>query len=149
MASIRKLRNKARILAVQSLYQHSIDNSNTLDGLKIQFLAENDHIAFDTEHYAFILDQVFNSINKALDYIADNLPAIAINYPDGITTAIIKSAFVELEQCLDVPYPVVIDEYVIIAKKYGAEGSYKLINSVVEQLAQKLRATEFNTRNGI
>ena len=40
------------------------------------------------------------------------------------------------------PYKVVINEYVDLAKKYGASDSYKYINGVLDKLAKKYRAVE-------
>jgi N utilization substance protein B len=42
---------------------------------------------------------------------------------------------------------VVINEALEVAKLYGAQGAYKLINSSLDQLAKKLRATEINNNN--
>jgi N utilization substance protein B len=41
-----------------------------------------------------------------------------------------------------VPYRVVINEAVEISKLYGADGSYKLINASLDQLANSLRSVE-------
>ncbi len=50
----------------------------------------------------------------------------------------------ELQNSIEVPYKVVINEALEIAKLYGAEGAYKLINSSLDQLAQDLRSAEIN-----
>ena len=42
------------------------------------------------------------------------------------------------------PYKVVINESVEIAKLFGAEGSYKLVNTALDKLSKDLRRVEIN-----
>ena len=48
----------------------------------------------------------------------------------------------ELEHRLDVPYKVVINEEVALAKKFGATDSHKYVNGVLDKVARELRQTE-------
>jgi N utilization substance protein B len=48
----------------------------------------------------------------------------------------------EFTERIDVPYKVVINEYVDLAKKYGATDSHKYINGVLDKLAKQYRALE-------
>jgi N utilization substance protein B len=50
----------------------------------------------------------------------------------------------ELQNSIEVPYKVVINEALEIAKLYGAEGGFKLINASLDKLAKKLRTMETN-----
>jgi N utilization substance protein B len=43
-----------------------------------------------------------------------------------------------------VPYKVVINEALEIAKLYGAEGAFKLVNASLDKLAQSLRKVEMD-----
>ena len=45
----------------------------------------------------------------------------------------------------DVPARVVIDEYIELAKLFGAEASHKYVNGVLDKLAGRLRPTEMGT----
>ena len=45
---------------------------------------------------------------------------------------------------IDVPYKVVINESVNLAKKFGATDSHKFINGVLDQVARQLRTVEIN-----
>jgi N utilization substance protein B len=47
-----------------------------------------------------------------------------------------------LQQRPDIPYRVVINEAVELAKIFGAEDGYKYVNSILDNAAKKLRATE-------
>ena len=57
--------------------------------------------------------------------------------------AILYLGTYELKFQPEVPYRVVINEAVELAKLYGAEGSYKLVNSSLDKIAPELRSLEF------
>jgi N utilization substance protein B len=61
---------------------------------------------------------------------------------DKVELALLRLGAYELKHRIDVPFRVVIDEYVELAKVYGAEDSFKYINGVLDRLAQDLRALE-------
>ena len=61
---------------------------------------------------------------------------------DFVEQAILELATTEFAQRLDVPYRVVIDEYVELAKTFGAQDSYKYINGVLDKIWVGLRKTE-------
>jgi N utilization substance protein B len=61
---------------------------------------------------------------------------------DKVELALLRLGAYELKHRIDVPFRVVIDEYVELAKVYGAEESFKYINGVLDRLAQELRALE-------
>ena len=63
---------------------------------------------------------------------------------DPIETAILRLGIFELSQRVDVPYKVVINEYVELAKKYGATESHKYINGVLDKAARNLRKIELS-----
>ena len=48
----------------------------------------------------------------------------------------------ELKDRVDVPYKVVINEAVALAKKFGASESHKYINGVLDKAARQLREAE-------
>jgi transcription antitermination protein NusB len=47
-----------------------------------------------------------------------------------------------MEHRIDVPYKVVINEAVELAKKFGATESHKYVNGVLDKIAQTLRVVE-------
>ena len=53
----------------------------------------------------------------------------------------------ELINRIDVPYRVVINECVELAKVFGATESHKYINGVLDKLAPALRTAEYGRRN--
>lgn len=57
---------------------------------------------------------------------------------DPIECAILRLAVYELKFELDVPYKVVINEAIEVAKVFGAEESHKYINGVLDKIAPAL-----------
>jgi N utilization substance protein B len=61
---------------------------------------------------------------------------------DPVERALLRLAAYELLARPDVPYRVVINEAVNLAKKFGAEQAHKYINGVLDQVARGLRPAE-------
>ncbi|MDH5650059.1 MAG: N utilization substance protein B, partial [Gammaproteobacteria bacterium] len=51
----------------------------------------------------------------------------------------------ELEFAPEVPYKVILDEAVELAKTFGAEHGHKYVNGVLDKVAGKLRASELKS----
>ena len=56
-----------------------------------------------------------------------------------------ESKLRELAERIDVPYKVVINEAVALAKKFGSTDSHKYINGVLDKAARTLREAEYGT----
>jgi N utilization substance protein B len=63
-----------------------------------------------------------------------------------VERAILRLASAELLHRIDVPYRVVIDEYVELAKLFGAQDSFKYIKGVLDKLATQVRVAEVGQR---
>jgi N utilization substance protein B len=48
----------------------------------------------------------------------------------------------ELQHCLDIPWRVVLNECIDLAKEFGGTDGHKYVNAVLNQLAQQLRLAE-------
>jgi transcription antitermination protein NusB len=57
--------------------------------------------------------------------------------------AVLMLGAFELSQHLEVPYKVVINEAVELAKTFGGIDGHKFVNGVLDKLAPQLRAAEF------
>ena len=133
-------RRKSRRALVQALYQWQLSGNDISSVLKDfaegDSLKKADHEFFDevfrkTATHAGELDALFADL---LDRATDKL--------DHVERAILRLAASEFSYRIDVPYRVVIDEYVELAKTFGAQDSHKYINGVLDNLAAKLREIE-------
>jgi N utilization substance protein B len=68
----------------------------------------------------------------------------AIESVDPVERAILRLGVYELSHKPEVPYRVVINEAVELAKVFGAEQGHKFVNGVLDQVAKKVRTLEVN-----
>ena len=59
-----------------------------------------------------------------------------------VEKALLRIGAFELKERLDVPYRVVINESIELAKVFGADDSFKYVNGVLDKLARRLRSAE-------
>ncbi len=136
-------RRKARNLLVQALYQWQLSDS-PLHEIEAQFRADN-KAKIDWEFF----HQIFNGVGRkavALDAQLAPLLDRAVSDLNPVEHAILRLGCFELGERLDVPYRVVINECVDLARTFGATDSHKYINGVLDKAAKQLRALEVNAR---
>ena len=63
---------------------------------------------------------------------------------DAIVRAILRAGVFELMERPDVPARVVINEYINVAHSFFSDEEPKVVNGVLDKLARRLRASEFN-----
>jgi len=134
-------RSKARHYAMQALYQWSV-TQNPLNVIEAEFHTDNDMTVVDTDYFHELVHQVPAHLATVetdfLPYVTD----MALHELDPITLALLRLATYELRFRVDVPYKVVINEALRLAKKFGATDSYKFINGVLDKVAARLRSAE-------
>lgn len=136
-------RSKARHYAMQALYQWSITKS-PLNIIEAEFHADNDMDKVDISYFHELLHQVPANLSQLeTDFLpfVNDLPLEKI---DPITLALLRMSVYELRYRIDVPYKVVINEALRLAKKFGATDSYKFINGVLDRVANRLRSVEMS-----
>ncbi len=143
---ISALRSKARHYAMQALYQWSISKS-ALNVIEAEFHSDNDMSKVDVEFFHEIL---YNVPKHLAQLETDFLPFVDIELEklDPITLALLRMSSYELRFRLDVPYKVVINEALRLAKKFGATDSHKFLNGVLDKVAARQRAAEFKSKKG-
>jgi len=135
-------RTKARRNAVQALYQWQLAGDDLAD-IEAQFLAEYDMKKVDVEYFKQLFRQVPLHLHELDDHLIPFLDR-TVDEIDPVERAVLRLAVYELEFCLDVPYRVVINESIELAKRFGAEHGHKYVNGIVDQVAKKLRAVEID-----
>ena len=139
-ASFAKARGKARRLAMQAIYQWQMTGDD-VSGIAAQFVEENDMASVDQEYFAELLQGSTGSttdIDVLLEKYMDRLMASV----DPVERAILRLSTYELLKRLDVPYRVVINEAVTLAKKFCAAKSHTFINGVLDKAAHEVRSAE-------
>ncbi len=138
--SLPSARRKARKMALQALYQWHMAETPVND-LEAQFLTENDMSKVDKEYFSEVLRGVPKQ-KSALDAEIQEFIDREIERLTPIELAILRMGTYELKHRIDVPYKVIINEGINLAKNFGATDGHKYVNGVLDKLAQKLRITE-------
>lgn len=134
------LRRKARHYALQALYQWQISR-NALSDIEAQFRSEFDFSGTDLEYFQTLLHEVPKHLGE-LESSFEPLLDRALKDLTPIELTVLRMGAYELAYRVDVPYKVVINEAVSLAKKFGATDGHKYINGVMDKLAQQLRQVE-------
>ena len=130
-------RRRARELIVQSLYQMQIAG-HELAELQAQFHERPDYKRVDQDYYDETLVGICGNlavIESSIDELADR-PVANL---DPIERGILFLGFYELRSLPDVPFKVVINESVNLAKRFGAVDGYKYINALLDRAVAKYR----------
>lgn len=150
-------RHAARELVVQSLYQWQI-NPRPITAVEAEFRSQTaDDDMPEHENWVLVMDKadlsMFHSLlhgiaaeSETLDQTFAPLLDRKLEELDAIEHAVLRLGTFELMHRLEVPYRVVINESVELAKSFGAEDSHKYINSILDKLAPKLRSVEVASR---
>ena len=140
-----KARSRARERAVQALYQWQMAGQNIAD-IDVYFQSDQDMEKVDIGYFQELLHGVPKNLEE-LDGELDAFLDRPISQIDPVERAILRMGCYELRFRLDIPYKVVINEAVELAKNYGAEQGHKYVNSIMDKVGQKLRAVEFQAKN--
>ncbi|MBA6223151.1 MULTISPECIES: transcription antitermination factor NusB [unclassified Colwellia] len=133
-------RRKARELAVQAVYSWQLSNNNVAE-IELNFLTENSARRFDIPYF----QQLFRGISAQISSIDEKIsPHVdrPLKDVDPVEKAILRVAVFELSECLDVPYRVIINEAIELAKSFGADDSHKFVNGVLDKVVKLVRPNE-------
>lgn len=133
-------RRVARTLAMQALYQWHIAGQ-ALNEIEAQFRVDNDFAGVDGAYFHEILHGVPRQKTELDEAIVPCLDR-PMEELDPVELAILRLSTYELMNRVDVPYRVVINEGIELAKVFGATDGHKFVNGVLDKLAPRLRAAE-------
>jgi N utilization substance protein B len=135
-------RRKARHYAMQALYQWHMNRAALAD-IEAEFRVDYDFAKVDLEYFQELVHQVPPRIDELETAFEPFLIERSLEELGPVERALLRMATYELAERVDVPYKVVINEAVALAKKFGAAESHKYVNGVLDKVAQQLRAPEY------
>ena len=133
-------RARARRYALQALYQWDLSGQE-LGEIRRQFAEDEEFTRADVPYFTDLLSQVPAQLDTIDHSIADHLDR-PMDQVDPVERAILRIACYELLFREDIPYRVIINEAVALAKKFGAEQGHVFINGVLDHAAHKIRPLE-------
>ena len=126
-------RSAARQRTLQALYQWQFTGQST-QVIETQFFEEQDMGKVDVPYFQNLLHNIPKYVNQLDEAFMPFLDR-DITQLDPIELAILRIGCYELTYCQDVPFKVVINEAVELAKRFGAEQSHKYVNGILDKLA--------------
>jgi len=140
-------RAAARRYAVQALYQHQLADQPVAELLD-QYLADEGMSEADADYFAELVrcchrdgEALLAELGQWLDRPADQL--------DPVERAILLVGVYELRERAELPYRVVLNEAVELARLYGAEQSHTYVNGVLDKAARSLRTVEMESPRAV
>jgi N utilization substance protein B len=149
-------RGASRLAAVQALYQMDLAGTG-LNDILVEFESHCLGREVEGEQYlpaeaAFFRDIVtgFVGEQRRLDPVID--AALAAGWPlkrvETILRAVLRAGAYELDKRLDIPARVIVSEYVGVAHAFVDQQETGMVNAVLDHLARRLRAAEFDQAVG-
>jgi transcription antitermination protein NusB len=142
----RSSRRRARELAVQGLYQWQLTR-DAVETIEKQLRQQRDFAKADEEHFSDLLRGILarvDDLDRALEPCLDR----PVKQLSPVEHAILLVGAYELSQHREIPYRVVLNEAVELAKTFGGTDGYKYVNGVLDRLAPALRPAESRARGG-
>jgi len=138
----RSPRHRARELALQGIYQWRVTGGD-MEQIEKQIHAEKNIGRYDKKLFSRLLIGALSNHADIETLIAPHLDR-PLSDLSPVEFAVLLLGTFELAQNPEVPYRVVINEAVELAKTFGGTDGYKYVNGVLDKLAEQLREPEFS-----
>lgn len=135
-----KARQRARRFAMQAIYQWHL-TQEPFSTIQAKFLAQEEMVSVDIAYFLLLVQGILTdreSLDRHLQQFLDR----PLKELDLVELAILRLGAYELFECPEIPYKVVLNESIELAKMFGATDSYKYINGILHLLAKKNRMSE-------
>lgn len=135
-----RARQRAREMAVQAIYQRFVADQ-AMSAVEAQFRTIIKPDKVDVEYFADLIQGVEKNCSvidmEFTPYLDRKLSEL-----NPVERSILRLSSYEMLFCLEIPFKIIIEEAILLAKTFGAQDSYKYINGVLNQLANKIRLQE-------
>jgi N utilization substance protein B len=138
-----RTRARARRQALQAVYQWQVTNQD-ISEVTQQFLEQHAGDRFDVEFFRDLVQGVARNSAEIDGWLQPCLDR-SIASVDPVERGILRLGAYEFAYHPEVPYRVVINEAVELAKTFGATDGHKYVNGVLDRLARSLRKPETAT----
>ena len=137
-------RRRARGMAMQGLYQRHFSKT-AISNIEAEFMVDNDMSKVDLLYFRDLLHGTSRE-QAELDRLIEPFLDRPLQEVDPVELAIVRIGAYELKFRLDVPYKVVINEGIEMAKRFGGTEGHRCVNSVLDKLSRRLRLAESRPR---
>lgn len=136
-------RSHARRAAVQALYQ-ALVNGQPLAKDELDFVTAENSNKLDHKYFTALVEGVskeIDTLDAELAFAVDR----SLSSVDPVESSILRLAVYEFIHRPEIPYRVVLNEAVELAKSMGGEQGHKYVNGVLDKMGSKLRTAEYKS----
>ncbi len=138
-------RRRSRELAMQGIYQWLISREDA-GVIEAHLIDTSPHVdKLDREHFVELLHGAIRHIDMLHEQLTPFLDRQVAELSPVEHATLLIGVF-ELSRHLEIPYRVVINEAVELAKAFGGTDGYKYINGVLDKVAVRARPDESRAR---
>ena len=135
-----RARRRARRALLQALYQSQLSGADA-KAMCSQFRQSGALDKADTTFFDDCLHQILHTSTK-LDEVYQPFLDRSNDELGYVERGVLRAGTFELTERIEVPFRVVINEWVELAKVFGAEQSFKFVNAVLDAVARNVRDSE-------
>jgi N utilization substance protein B len=137
---MKSARRRSREFAVQALYAWQLSGEGAA-GLQTQLAQSKEFGKADSRYFTRILEGTIEDAGELESLIAPVLDRKSEELSPVERGILLLAAF-ELKNAPEIPYRVVINEAVELAKEFGGTDGHKYVNGVLDKLVAQLRPEE-------
>ncbi|EEF78940.1 Transcription termination protein NusB [Methylophaga thiooxydans] len=134
-------RTKARRAAVQALYQ-ALVNNETPQKAGLEFVTAEYADKIDRKYFTTLIEGTIK-YQQAIDAELSEAVDRDLNAVDPVEISVLRLAVFEFMHLPEIPYRVVLNEAVELAKSFGGEQGHKYVNGVLDKMGARLRPHEY------
>ena len=131
------MRHKARHFALQAVYQGQMTQYSAAE-IEKQFIEEQPVRGADLDYFHDLVSGVIANVPH-LDETFGPYISRPLKDLDEVDKAILRLSTFELLYRQDVPYRVVINEGIMLAKDFAEQDSHKFVNGVLDKVVRAIR----------
>ncbi len=141
---MKSARRRARELTLQALYQWQL-SGQAVTFIEQQFIDGKDYAKADQSYFGLLFR---GTVKESANLQMALTPCIDRKFAElsPVERGILLLASYELIHQIDIPYRVVINEAVELAKSFGGTDGHKYVNGVLDKFAASVRSVEINAR---
>ena len=139
-------RTRARELLLQALYQEQIAG-HTPTELLAQFREQAAYERVDKAYFDELLAAICDTRDQLEETIGDFVDR-PVDQLDPVELGILLIGTHELESRIDIPYRVIINESINLARRFGSVEGHKYVNACLDAAARSIRTSEVQAETG-
>lgn len=133
-------RHRARQFVLQGLYEGQL-SGNSIEAIRARLATDTSFGKADRAYFDALWSGVNAEYEALIETIAGSIDR-RVAQLSPVERAVLVIGTWELKHRVEIPYRVVINEAIELAKSYGGTDGHKFVNGVLDKLAPALRAAE-------